>query len=307
MNEPKKRVELGRAILRGRTAGAHLAARGNPTFFVSDGQLSDALALLDQAEARLRDDAPLWEREWISMAARGVRLAVGRRPEHQATLARCQQVLSRLEAIDRLAFAEVRARLARGELRPSDLEKELEGRPNVEWDAYVQRLFEVSEVPEAEAERPAKMVHYLPSPFTSILELTARVGPNDVFYDVGSGLGLVTVLVAWMTGARAKGLEREPAYHRQAEALAARFPVLRVEPILGDAREHDYRDATVVYVYDTFRDELLDQLLIKLAAVAADHPLVVVSRGRSSPQIRAQTWLTEVEVTRTGLTVFKSA
>lgn len=306
MNEPKKRVELGRAILRGRTAGAHLAARENPTFFVSDGQLSDALALLDQAEARLRDDAPLWEREWISMAARGVRLAIGRRPEHQATLARCQSVLSRLEALDRRAFAEVRARLAAGAFRPADLAKELEGRPNVEWDAYVQRLFEVSDVPEAESERPAKMVHYLPSPFRSILELAARVGPDDVFYDVGSGLGLVTVLVAWMTGAKSKGLEREPAYHRQALALAERFPALRVEPILGDAREHDYRDATVVYVYDTFRDELLDQLLAKLAAVAAEHPLTVISRGRSSPQIGAQTWLTQTELTPTGLTVFKT-
>ena len=306
MNEPKKRVELGRAILRGRTAGAHLAARENPTFFVSDGQLSDALALLDQAEARLRDDAPLWEREWISMAARGVRLAIGRRPEHQATLARCQLVLSRLEELDRRAFADARARLARGELSPADLAKELTGRPNVECDAYVQRLFEVSEVPEAESERPAKMVHYLPSPFGSIVELAARVGPNDVFYDVGSGLGLVTVLVAWMTGARAKGLEREPAYHRQAVALAARFPSLAVEPILGDAREHDYRDATVVYVYDTFRDELLDQLLSKLAAVAAEHPLTVISRGRSSPQIGAQPWLTQTELTPTGLTVFKS-
>lgn len=305
MTEPRKRVELGRAIQRGRAAGAHLAARENPTFFVSDGQLGDALALLDQAEARLRDDTPLWEREWINMAARGVYLAIGRRPEHQSTIDRCRVILSRLAAIDDAAFLDVRARLRAGAYQPTDLADDLRGRPSVEWDAFVQRLFEVTDVPEAETPRPAKMVRYLPSPVTSILELAGRVGPGQVFYDVGSGLGLVTLLVAWLSGATTKGIEREPAYHRHAEALAARFPKLQVTPILGDARDHDYADADLVYVYDTFRDELLDQLLLKLSAARPGGALTVVSRGQSSPQIEQQPWLERVETTPSGLTIFQ--
>src|SRR5687767_89885 len=107
------------------------------------------------------------------------------------------------------------------------------------------------------------MVHYLPSPLDAVLAIAKLLAPEDVLYDIGPGLGLVTMLVAWLSGAKAKGVEYEPAYHRRAVELAE---LLRIpaEYIRSDAREVDYSDGTVFYLYDTFRGPILDGMLAVL-------------------------------------------
>jgi hypothetical protein len=297
-----KKLDLGRAIHRGRAAGARLAAGVNPTFFASQSQVEDGIALLAQAEARYRDDLQLWEREWIAIAIRGARLAATRRDDADAIRARCEALEAKITALDDRAFAAARARLADGTYRPDDLASDLAGRPKVEWDAFVKRLFQIDLVPPTETDKPAGMVQYLPSPMSAIDELAKMLGPSDVLYDIGSGLGLVTILVAWLSGAKCRGIEREPAYHRAATEHAARFPKLPVELFLGDARSVDYSEATAIYIYDAIRGQLLAELLDRFLPIP--RPFVLISRGQSTPEITARGWRLERD-TPSGLSLFR--
>ena len=55
--------------------------------------------------------------------------------------------------------------------------------------------------------------------------------PDDVLFDLGAGLGKVTLSTAWLSEARAKGVEMEPAYAREAEARARELRFERAEMV----------------------------------------------------------------------------
>ena len=68
------------------------------------------------------------------------------------------------------------------------------------------------------------MVFYQPTPGRIIFELVERAAlqKHDTFYDLGSGLGQVVILVSLLSGARAKGIEFDPAYCEYARRCATR-------------------------------------------------------------------------------------
>ena len=63
--------------------------------------------------------------------------------------------------------------------------------------------------PQANLQPEYGMVRYQPTPASVILELTERIAftDDDVFYDLGSGLRKVTMLVRLLTGVRCVGIE----------------------------------------------------------------------------------------------------
>jgi cyclopropane fatty-acyl-phospholipid synthase-like methyltransferase len=77
--------------------------------------------------------------------------------------------------------------------------------------------------PKERSVREAEMIAYQPTPARAILALIkhANLCRDDVFYDLGSGLGRVVMLVALLSGARAIGIEFEPAYVSYAKRLHA--------------------------------------------------------------------------------------
>ena len=78
----------------------------------------------------------------------------------------------------------------------------------------------------------------------------ARVGPDDVVYDLGSGDGRIVIAAAQAFGARAVGVDIDPRLVAEAEENARRAGVQnRVRFILGDALQTDVSDATVVTLY----------------------------------------------------------
>ena len=111
-----------------------------------------------------------------------------------------------------------------------------------------------------------KVVPFIPTPLRVVkaaLEL-AKVGPNDVVYDLGSGDGRVVVLAARLFGAKAVGVEIDDALvimskmKIKEEGLEDKVKILQ-----KDFREVSLEDATVVYLYiyyDVIRDILLDKL-----------------------------------------------
>jgi predicted RNA methylase len=78
----------------------------------------------------------------------------------------------------------------------------------------------------------------------------ARVGKDDVVYDLGSGDGRIVIAAAQKFGARGVGVEIDARLVSQAEENARRAGVQnRVRFILGDAMQVNVSDATVVTLY----------------------------------------------------------
>jgi hypothetical protein len=286
----------------GKRTGADLVKKRNPVEMPHTVAPQEIEATLAEAEAKA--DGTLWEREWAAVAAR----TLWRQLDEDASLspygARLRELGLRLEANDEREFAPLRRAIAEGTFRPDDFRASLEVQPPYQWDAYTRRLFGVHLVPARETDRPAMMVCYLPSPLDAILAIAKLLTPADVFYDIGSGLGLVTMMTAWISGAKAKGVEYEPAYHRRAEELA-RDLRLPVEHIRADARHVDYSDGTVFYLYDTFRGPILDDMLALLSQ-QKHRAIRIVSRGKSTPVLEATSWLKKIGELDSGLSLFQS-
>jgi SAM-dependent methyltransferase len=78
----------------------------------------------------------------------------------------------------------------------------------------------------------------------------AKVGPDDVVYDLGCGDGRIVVAAASLYGARGVGVDLDPARIREAEESAARAGVSdRVTFLVQDLFATDLTPATVVALY----------------------------------------------------------
>ncbi len=99
---------------------------------------------------------------------------------------------------------------------------------------------------------PGQDVRYEPTPMPvvrALLEL-AEVGPQDLVYDLGSGDGRIPIMAAKEFGARAVGIEIDPALVAQAQANAREAGVEdKVEFRPGDMYAADVRSATVVTLF----------------------------------------------------------
>jgi cyclopropane fatty-acyl-phospholipid synthase-like methyltransferase len=80
----------------------------------------------------------------------------------------------------------------------------------------------------------------------------AKVEPNDVVYDLGSGDGRIVITAVARSGVRAVGIEHDPRLIELSERNASEAGVLdRVEFRREDLFVSDLRDATVVTMYLT--------------------------------------------------------
>ncbi len=300
MSEEKRKKNLMRFVQAGRRTGLDLRQRRNPVEMGGSTAPSEIERVLGEAEAKV--DGTLWERDWASTALRSVERSLDG-AALEALHPRIDRIAKRLDEADEREIGPLRGALAAGTFGAKDFLAALDDCPPYQWDAFTRRLLLVHHVPVRETERPPMMVHYLPSPLDAILAIAEILSPEDVFYDIGSGLGLVTMLVAWISGARAKGVEYEPAYHRRAVELAEQLRMPRVEYIQSDARAVDYADGTVFYVYDTFRGPILEEMIEVLSHQRA-RGIRVVSRGKSTPVFEQVSWLRKRGELESQLTLF---
>ncbi len=100
--------------------------------------------------------------------------------------------------------------------------------------------------------QPGKDVMWLPTPdamVTRMLE-AARTTRDDVVYDLGAGEGRIPIAAAKAFGARAVGIEYDPALAALARRNAERAGVAgRVTIIEGDIFKQDFSAATVLTLY----------------------------------------------------------
>lgn len=106
-----------------------------------------------------------------------------------------------------------------------------------------------------------KDVIWVPTPDAAVdrMLLLARVTPNDLVVDLGSGDGKIVITAAKRFGARARGVEFSPDLVETSRRNARIDGVAeRARFVQGDLFETDFRDATVVTLY------LLNSINVKL-------------------------------------------
>jgi ribosomal protein L11 methylase PrmA len=78
----------------------------------------------------------------------------------------------------------------------------------------------------------------------------AKVGKNDILYDLGSGDGRIVITAAKRFGTRGVGIDIDPAQIREARENAVKAGVAdKVKFLQQDLFETDIREATVVTLF----------------------------------------------------------
>ncbi|HTD40829.1 MAG TPA: hypothetical protein VK671_09430 [Mucilaginibacter sp.] len=160
-------------------------------------------------------------------------------------------------------------------------------------DVFINKLLSVEAVPNATIAAEPEMVFYQKTPARIILKMTdlAQLSKNDVFFDLGSGLGQVAMLVNLISGATARGIEYEPAYCDYAKACASQLNLSNVEFINTDARKGDYSKGTVFFMYTPFEGSMLQDMMEILQKESQKRTIRIFTYGPCSSNIALQTWL----------------
>jgi SAM-dependent methyltransferase len=161
-------------------------------------------------------------------------------------------------------------------------------------DVFLNGLLALDPLPDAILDREPEMVFYQKTPAKIIFELAtlAQLSSDDIFIDLGSGLGQVIILMNLLSGTHSVGIEYEPAYHQYAQACAQQLNLANVEFINLDARKGDYSKATVFFLYTPFEGNMLNDMMDILKKQAQQRNIRIFTYGPCSPKIALKNWLT---------------
>ena len=223
---------------------------------------------------------------------------------------RAEVVQGLLEAIDERLFRQLRAGIRSGDYRGAELRHRLEacagsgrgkrrqsGGAYDSLDALLSGILLAEAAPGEATERESEMVFYQPTPARIIFELVERAAfqQHDTFYDLGSGLGQVVILVSLLSGVSAKGIEFDPAYCEYARRCAQDLNLSGVDFVNVDAREAKYADGTAFFLYTPFEGRMLQQVLERLKAEAQERTICVYTYGPCTQEVSRQDWLKSVD------------
>jgi SAM-dependent methyltransferase len=160
-------------------------------------------------------------------------------------------------------------------------------------DVFLNGLLADRPIPEPTIARAPEMVFYQKTPVRIIFELTrlAELKPGDLFFDIGSGLGQVCILVNLISGAATRGIEFEPAYCHYAKTTASQLNLPNVDFLSKDARDADYARGTVFFLYTPFEGRMLQDMLDILQKEAQKRAISIFAYGPCSPHVARQDWL----------------
>lgn len=232
-----------------------------------------------------------------------------RTPAHQELYQQASQLQSQLEMVNAALFQQVRTAVQSKHLTGDALRHYVDQfttyRPQMRdrvymsydgLDVLVDGLFQLKRAPAATLPQAADMVHCEETPARVLLDLIDHtpLTATDVFYDLGSGLGQVVMLVHLLTGVKAKGVEVEPAFCAFAQKQAQDLGLTGVEFINTDACTANYGDGTLFFMFTPFRGQLLQHVLARLQQVAQQHPIRLCTFGPCTPRVADQPWLRPV-------------
>ena len=117
---------------------------------------------------------------------------------------------------------------------------------------------------------------FVPSAYRDTFQYlrAANIGPDDVFVDLGSGLGRTVFAASWMGAKRAVGVELVPALTDGAEANRKRSKLRDrdIEFVCVNALEFDEPGMTILYMFHPFGESVLEQVLANIKAQREANP-----------------------------------
>lgn len=175
-------------------------------------------------------------------------------------------------------------------------------------DELVSGVFRFAVTEEPKVNLSAEMVAYQPTPARHVFDLIRHIKltAQDVFVDLGAGLGHVAFLVASCTDARCIGIELEPSYVACSTKIARELNVTNATFLALDAREADLSGGTVFYLYTPFRGAILRAVLDRLRLESTTRDIRVCTFGPCTPIVATETWLVFDPAESSHMPVFRS-
>ncbi len=147
--------------------------------------------------------------------------------------------------------------------------------------------------PTESRKRASGMIRYEATPARIILELIDAVKfiSDDVFFDIGSGLGLVVMMVNLLTGVRSIGIEYDSLYCQYAQKQANDLGLGNVSFINEDARNANLNTGTIFYLFTPFVNEIFENVLERLRYTAIRKQIYLCSYGTITYDLAKLPWL----------------
>ncbi|MGB6897709.1 MAG: hypothetical protein WBE12_03900 [Candidatus Acidiferrum sp.] len=218
---------------------------------------------------------------------------------------RARAVCARLEAANEELYEAIRCEIRRGS-RPESLLRWVPAAEGIKdvggpangvgydfLDELIRGVFPFEEPGAGHNARDPEKVFYQPTPARHIfrlIELTTLTA-RDVFVDLGSGLGHVSMLASICTDARSMGIELEAGYVECARRCAQKLNLNAVTFVQEDARVADLTSGTVFYLYTPFKGSILRRVLDRLKCEAASRRIRICSYGLCTSVIAEEPWL----------------
>ncbi len=267
--------------------------------------LLDRPALFDEAEVGLRAAAI----DYLCFAGGSIR-AYERSHGVTSMTQRLYEEITRLEralrAVDRAFFEKIRDDIRSGRLVGSRLRTFCDRFTSYEphhdahlhvgldpLDILVAGVLHATPPPRPTWLLEPDMVAFQPSPISVVLELIDQtsMGIDDTFYDLGSGLGDIALMVRLLTGVRTYGVEIDPGLCVYAQDQATALGLSGTVFINADVRSVNIDDGTLFYLFTPFSGDLLAEVMDKLRAVARQHPVCIATYGPITPIVAGLPWL----------------
>jgi SAM-dependent methyltransferase len=141
-------------------------------------------------------------------------------------------------------------------------------------------------------------IKYVPIDYLALAYLfkPVRFTSNDVFVDVGCGLGRAVLMAARRSVRLAVGIEYDQDLCRKARqnAFSLRGRRARVEILDIDATKADYTDATIIWMYNPFGEATMVAVLDRIEHSLAGSPrslLIIYAFPLLAALLDARRWL----------------
>jgi hypothetical protein len=260
----------------------------------SDRSLEEPSRLSGRIDALDRLDAHLsWNQS--SVQASGL--------TEKGLLERAERIFAKLESLNQELYLNIRRDIQAGAgqngllqwcLQSNGVPQDPSAGQNYDYlDELISGVLQLED-PSAKVSPVAdEMVLYQPTPARHIFDLIhgCELIERDVFVDLGSGLGHVSLVVSICTQARCVGIEIEAAYVRCSSECARTLNLSKVTFLQGDARDADLSMGTVFYLYTPFVGSMLKRMLDLLRQETLKREIRVCAFGPCTSVICEEPWL----------------
>ena len=221
-------------------------------------------------------------------------------------LPRAQALRQGLTALNEQLFGVLREYIRAGRYSPADLRQRfdqytdytpaqkgsLHSGPD-QLDVLLDGVLGLTTPAASRQPMPPEMNPYEPTPARAVLDLVDQAAwdAQDVFYDLGSGLGRVVILVHLLTGLTAKGVEIDPTLCEYTRQAAQRLQLGGIEFIQRDVREVDYSQGTIFFLFTPFKASLWRAVLDMLRQEGRHRRISLCTYGPCTFEAARESWL----------------